>query len=352
MYEYSYLNHYYDLKKFKLFFINSCPLQPKYEAYKVWAAWIIEERSFHKQVDFFLPHTINENCLPQQLMNVLVEKGTPKQTSEDFVRRITHEANLLIKLHLYLYLSGFHRDLSIKPLIEHHQQVVTVNYQSIKYTLSQTQFYKLKSYYKGNHIELFPYHLWTMMNNYYLLDGHSYQWAIPDKILKVLSQYMKVKAELFASPINSYYNNYFSLFKEDVIFGSLGNFFNIYPDFFLEGTYQVNPPFINRVFIETYNRLLFYLERSQKLNKGLLFILFMPNWLDSKAYRMVKSSHYYCSETIMDAEDHYYYSYKECKYIKAQFSTHILILGTERAKNWFSPNIQHNVVNIFKNPVL
>jgi len=361
MFEYSYLNHYYDLKRFKMFFIDKCPVMPKYEAYKIWAAWIIEQRSFYQSIDFFLP-SLNQTPAPtvsvpsgliekppDQLYQVLIEKGASHIQVAEFYQTIINEARLLIRAHYYLKLK-YNPDVTskIKPSVYHQQTNVVITCQSIKHTLKKTQYYKLSTHYNGPPDE-FDNRIWRMLNNYYLLDGHSYQWAIPTRVLKTIRLYLNVKAELFASPINCQYSQYYSLFDEDRDFGSRGNFFRAPDQDFEEGVYQVNPPFIDRVFIETIKKILIWLKKAQQVEKGLMFIFFMPGWLDSSAYRLAKEAPAF-QEIRLAENQHYYYSYTENKYIRVQFATHILVLSNFLARDWFSTNIKNNVINLFQNP--
>jgi len=355
MFEYSYLNHYYDLKRFKMFFIEKCPVTPKYEAYKIWAAWIIEQRSFYQSIDLFLPNMIQKKSAislvdnpPEQLIQVLIEKGTEINLIHQFYDEISAEVQRLTKAHLYLKLK-YNPQIELSPVLQHHRQIVSLSYQSIKHVLRQTQYYKLSTYYQGPRSE-FHLRLWKMLNNYYLLDGHSYQWAIPNRILRTLRLYMNVKAELFASPINCHYPEYYSLFSEDQEFGSRGNFFRAPDEDFLEGVFQVNPPFIDRIFLEAIKKILNWLNLAQASNRGLMFIFFMPGWLDSSAYRLAKEDAPVFQEVRLAENQHYYYSYHENKYVKVQFATHILILSNLVAQDWFTTNIRSNIINVFSNP--
>src|SRR3990172_12860083 len=219
MFEYSYLNHYYDLKRFKMFFIDKCPVMPKYEVYKIWAAWIIKQRSFYQSIDFFLP-SLNQNSTPtqsvsppssslspssssliekppealasppDQLYQVLLEKGASPIQAAEFYQTIINEARLLIRAHYYLKLK-YNPDVTskIKPSVYHQQTNVVITCQSIKHTLKKTQYYKLSTHYNGPPDE-FDNRIWRMLNNYYLLDGHSYQWAIPTRFFKTILLYL------------------------------------------------------------------------------------------------------------------------------------------------------------------
>lgn len=43
--------------------------------------------------------------------------------------------------------------------------------------------------------------------------------------MNFLHEEFKVEHELFASPLNSFFKNYFSIFSVDRMFGSYGNFY-------------------------------------------------------------------------------------------------------------------------------
>src|SRR5437667_414096 len=83
---------------------------------------------------------------------------------------------------------------------------------------------------------------------YYILDGQSLQWSLPPQILGIFNDFLSVKTELFASPSNHYLSNHYSLFYVDKQFGAIDNFFNLKSENMLEGTYEINPPFIEKIF--------------------------------------------------------------------------------------------------------
>jgi len=354
-----------------MWFVNHCPVLPKYEAYKIWSAWIIEQRSFGKSLDFFLPNTYDPPDTSGQIYRVLLEKGSEHDIIMDFLITVYHQAELLGKAHFYLRLR-YNPETTVQPVFQFHRETVSLNYQSIKHVLLDTQYYKLSTYYRqtaalssyepgpeelldrrttdrrASDDDLLHRKMWQMLNNYYLLDGHSYQWAIPHRLLKILQQYLKVDTELFASPVNAYYKKYYSLFEIDREFGSLGNFFTAPDANFQTGTFQVNPPFIDQVFQSVVERLIQLLEIAAANQRSLMFVFFMPNWLDSQAYQNARASNFCQEEIVLNAYTHYYYSYRDLKYIKVQFNTHVLVLTTELAS--FSKSIRRSIINIFQNP--
>jgi len=100
-------------------------------------------------------------------------------------------------------------------------------------------------------------------------------------ISKSLSNKLSDFTECFASPFNHKFKNYFSIFDEDIIFGSKGNFFNFIDNNnnkFPSGSYEINPPFINEVFEE----IAFFINNSDMKDTKILIVA--PNWNDSKYY--------------------------------------------------------------------
>jgi hypothetical protein len=64
--------------------------------------------------------------------------------------------------------------------------------------------------------------------------------------MKVLKDFCYVKTEMFASPINHFYDKFYSLFKIDENFGGIGN--SLTQDFYPPGSYESNPPFHEVIF--------------------------------------------------------------------------------------------------------
>jgi DNA-directed RNA polymerase subunit N (RpoN/RPB10) len=73
---------------------------------------------------------------------------------------------------------------------------------------------------------------------------HGQQWRLDPKILDRIKA-TGIDTEAFASPLNSSFSKYYSLFLEDATFGSLGNFFSVaHPS--SEKLYA-NPPFVPQI---------------------------------------------------------------------------------------------------------
>ena len=62
--------------------------------------------------------------------------------------------------------------------------------------------------------------IFDLLFNYEFAGSNGYQWCVPPPIMEILRMKLRVDTEIFASPINHYFNKYFSLFYIDKYFGS------------------------------------------------------------------------------------------------------------------------------------
>lgn len=89
--------------------------------------------------------------------------------------------------------------------------------------------------------------------------------------------------ECFASPFNHKFRTYFSMFDEDIIWGSQGNFFRMVAQ---NGgvlpangqRFEMNPPWIN----EVYERLVEIVDKSLSIRQDLELIVIAPQWVVTK----------------------------------------------------------------------
>ena len=103
----------------------------------------------------------------------------------------------------------------------------------------------------------------------------NYHGSIPSKWGELLSHYH----ECFASPLNHKFATYYSIFEEDTVFGSKGNFFAMARnnnDSLPPGYYEINPPWMNAC----YEMIEWILRRSVQNNINV--ILIGPSWQDTK----------------------------------------------------------------------
>jgi len=96
------------------------------------------------------------------------------------------------------------------------------------------------------------------------------QWASNRDFMDIVRR-SGITTEAFASPFNNYFKQYYSIFKEDAIFGSLGSFF----DSQSEQPIYANPPFTP-----------FILEKlASKICNFKKAILVTPTWTDAPWYK-------------------------------------------------------------------
>jgi hypothetical protein len=171
--------------------------------------------------------------------------------------------------------------------------------------------------------------IWLILTLYQLLDGNSLQWAVPPNVMWLFKEKMHCHTDIFASPLNAYNKNYYSLFYYDQLFGSKGNFFCAPDSDFRSGTFHVNPPFIVSVFQKTTERINRLLDQARKDKEILTFIYVMPDWKDFDTYNAVSMSRYRKAYTYIAPGQGQYYQYRTDNYFLTSFGTHIFFLSTD-----------------------
>ncbi len=345
--------YYYEIREFKHFFIKNCDVDKKYEAYKVWAHWLIRNLC---EVPY------NYHIIPNQkiaydtdIIKHLTDKGANSRNVQEFYKLVISKAAHLHQKYNQLKMDQINNLTTIKQmshLIEYYTTEENGNLYHI-YRFMETfikhndlKYNRLISLYKGPS-ECFNFYMFEVGFNYYILDGHSLQWCIPPKVFETLQNKLSVKTELFASPTNVNLPIYCSLFHIDKQFGALDNFFNVYPEQILEGTFEVNPPFIEKIFIKSSEIILNLLEKSQKQNKDLMFVYIMPNWLDSLGYQSLINSNFLIDELIFNDNKHFYYQSSNDRMVLANFESHIMIIGSTLSKLRWSLKIKNEIIKNF-----
>ena len=183
----------------------------------------------------------------------------------------------------------------------------------------------------------FPTALFQLLHRYKMVEGIGYQMALPTDLFKCLAKDFGVSHECFASPLNHYFKSYNSAFPDvDIPFGSKGSFFDFYPE---EGSFEVNPPFIEEILAATVARVLALLTRAEEAKKPLSFILFTSAWEDTPGIMWATKSSFCRKHSRMRKGKH---SYKrgdqhlhKRPYMRAGADSFVFFLQTTQgAKKW------------------
>jgi hypothetical protein len=331
-------NYYQDLRTFKHFFVHLCHPIKRYEANKIWGQWLI--RSLSSVQHAYLPLPPEESC-DQILRDHMVEKGADLPWATSVVNTLQNELHRLGELYLHAKLAQhtpgqypLNSEVGYETYTQRH--TYHVYYYGQMYIRFDDRTYRQLSQRYIGPPEYRHFLFFEMGFNYHILDGHSFQWAVPPKVLSHLRKYNNLQYELFASPLNVQMKCYYSLFYVDRYFGSLGNFFYSSPATYDDGLYEINPPFIEKLFIDSSTRLLTLLEQRQAAHRALVFLYVMPDWTDSEGYTQLRQCPYFHEEIILPTDRHFYYNAMQNRMVRVNFDTHLLIVGTTAglAQDW------------------
>lgn len=345
--------YYHDIRQFKTYFIKHCHVEKKCEAFKIWTHWLT--RNLNNISDNY--HLIPNSSVTRdtEILTHLQDKGVGLIQAQEFYDQVIHQV-----LNLYqLYHHSKRRSLSDDSLtcaMSHKIKYSTDTLNGMKYHIYQFgDMYikhldvihaKLMRKYQGSE-DCRKFYLFEVGFNYYILGGYSLQWCLSNELLHYLHTSLMVRTELFASPINAVLPLYCSLFIIDRHFGAMDNFFNLIPEQNLEGTFELNPPFVEKIVIRITDSICHFMTKSQAQNKDLMFIYFMPNWLDSRGYQQLINSSFMIDEIILLSGQHHYIQSHCQTLVGTNFNTHIMIVGTNKAKQRWTPIIRDQIIQLF-----
>jgi hypothetical protein len=282
------------------------------------------------------------------ILRHLQEKGVSQQHVHQFYDQVVQRVGVLYQKYHQIksdhFKNPFDLNRQVTQTVTYHnnKKYYVYRLEEIYVKLNLSTHTQIMSRYRGPP-QYLNFFIFEMSFNYYMLDGPSFQWAIPPKSITTLNKSLSVTTELFASPINAVLPNYYSLFYIDRWFGATDNFFHADRSQLCQGTYEVNPPFIEKVFIDSARVITDLLQH----NEDLLFIYIMPNWLDSEGYQMLINGGYLLDEIILPEKNHFYYQSSKRRMIPATFETHLLIVGTPLARLRWTPEIKDHLVEHF-----
>lgn len=346
--------YYTEFREFKNFFVKIWSSIKRYEVYKVWAQWLIRGLCKVKNNYHLIPKPqlmIDDTHIIEHLK----EKGVNPVKISHMYEQIIIKLSYLYDKYNEIKISHLNSINDVNKMeelikyekLEKNGKIIHVYRCGMVFVKYYTQTHEqLLSRYRG-HQKNIKFCMFEMGFNYYMLEGHSFQWCVPPKVFSVLEKMLSTKTEFFASPINVSLPNYYSLFSIDQYFGANGNLFYICQNDIKDGTFEVNPPFIEYIFIESSKMVKSMLTKSQENDQDLMFIYIMPNWLDSVGYKMLINSEFLLEEIVLPEKSHFYHQSYNRRMILANFKTHILVIGTRLSRKRWTHEIKHKFIENF-----
>uniref|UniRef100_A0A6C0J4Z4 PCIF1 WW domain-containing protein n=1 Tax=viral metagenome TaxID=1070528 RepID=A0A6C0J4Z4_9ZZZZ len=331
------VKHLNRISQLKLTFHRISKLHYESESMKIWARWIITHRGLFtsSQKSILLP---DDEVYDTQLIQELIDKGCPHNHAK-YLHKWLWEQTISINKNYQMTAEveyGGIRGIEPVMLTPCYNNRYCLKCGNINTYIKISAYDKLAMSLKNNSylsnindINDINGYIWLTNVLYTMLDGKGLQWAVPQQLMLFLKQQLNCTTELFASPINHYYDKYYSLFEMDRIYGSKGNFFTAKDNDFKEGCFQINPPFIDSLFTKTSLKILNLLKIANNNRKKLTFVYIMPIWKDFPTYTMVTDSHFCVKSITLSADKHSYYEYSTHKYIRARFNTAVIFLSTD-----------------------
>jgi hypothetical protein len=317
------------------------------ETMKVWARWIITHRSLCAQHNLILP---DDGAYDSQFIVELQEKGVTRTHGEylhdwliDECRSINSHYSPVATIESGgLHQIDSHSDSKYTVAISNASGHTTLVCAEMPQTIPTSVYNRMARTYSGLPLQKNSY-IWLCATIYSILDGKGLQWAVPPTVMELLQSSLGCYTELFASPLNAYNKQYYSLFPMDKIFGSKGNLFTAPDTDFQEGAFQINPPFIDQLFTRTSERVLELLDKADANDKVLTFIYIMPEWKDFTTYNMIAGSRFCVKRIYLRSGYHYYYQYSSGTYIPARFGSYMFFLSTDSkiCSNTLESNIRY-----------
>ncbi|KRX03567.1 hypothetical protein PPERSA_04119 [Pseudocohnilembus persalinus] len=193
------------------------------------------------------------------------------------------------------------------------------------------------------------FYIFELIFNYQFIGGIGYQWAFPPNMMKMLEEELKIECEVFASPLNHYFDQFHSLFDIDQYFGSYCSCLSNDIKDHIQGI-EVNPPFVEKMMVKNSQRILDHI--IQKQMKDEFFICFYCNpWKDSQAYQILAQEKSLVIDTIdFQRLKHHYFDITKREFQVSPFNSFVIVIGTSKAKAHYNQliDIKKRIQNEFK----
>jgi len=176
-----------------------------------------------------------------------------------------------------------------------------------------------------------PKQIIVMVLRYATILSKSQQWSIPTLQYDNLYTNYGARYEGFASPLNSKMlgrrgASFCSAFYDtDKVFGSIGSFFDVNlgspKDSKVDNpVWVINPPFIEKIMIQTGNRIMQHVNEYSTL----MVYLVIPAWRDMGIYQTLKKYEHTAYSTTLTKSQYYYENNSQL--ILAKFDTAVFVL--------------------------
>lgn len=321
------INYINDVIRLRGSFSTISHVEKDSESMKIWARWIITHRSLCKQRNLLLP---DDEVYDSKFILELQDKGVNVDHSifmHDWLLNECRKVNKHFTPFATVEYGGIHGDIPVIACVG--TKTITLKCSNIEQSIPFSVYNSMSRKYTPPALSASKdSYIWLCSTMYNLLDGKGLQWAVPPRVMDILQTHLGCYTELFASPLNAYNKNYYSLFPIDRVFGSLGNFFDAPDSAFERGAYQVNPPFIDPLFTKTTERILDLLDKADIAGQSLTFVYIMPDWDNFATYDMVSEDRFCVKKIRLSPGQHHYYQYATGTYIRARFGTNIFFLST------------------------
>lgn len=286
----------------------------KYESINILSRALILTLTFsYYPPMIYIPKLYN----PKQLSKELLEKGAKKEDVKIAIRQLKEDIDQVNFNYVFMKISKSKDKIIYKD--------DTLYYKKYSAYIPQPLMHRLKKYYNGKSDKMYEYILISHMR-YNIIESKSLQWSLPSSLTEKLQDDFGFNFEMFASPFNSYYGNFCSLFlKTDKYFGSYGSFFNLCIGL-NEKLYIANPPFIEDIMDKAAIHIIKELER---VKDKVVIIWVMPTWKDSEAYKLLSKCKFNRFSIELLPNTYMYEDKVEGKSINARFSSTIMLIQNQ-----------------------
>jgi len=171
-----------------------------------WVNWLILYHSFATQTDVL---AFNEPDIEiKKYVIELFANGNDMNTEAMY--------NLLLEQSKNNHLD--HNDRYVSVRTKRLYEVIRLTINNISFDVHQSVYdnLRLRYDYQDNDIDQ---QIWDLLGTYSFIDHPPYQRSFIGDYINVLHEKLEISTEWFASPMNAYAKNYYSLFPNDVYFG-------------------------------------------------------------------------------------------------------------------------------------